>query len=75
MPGDVVLVPDPGAAWGWLGLGVRALLVEGGDKLSHVATAAREMDIPCVLGCGGLAAVVGEGRTVQVDGRKGLVRW
>lgn len=75
MPGDVTLVPDAGAVWGWVGLGVRALLVEDGQLLSHAATAARELGIPCVLDCPGLAAVVGEGRTVQVDGRKGLVRW
>jgi len=72
---DVVLVPDPGAVWGWLGLGVRALLVEGGQRLSHVATAARELGIPCVLGCAGLGSVAPEGRTVRVDGRRGLVAW
>ncbi|MGH3871614.1 MAG: PEP-utilizing enzyme [Pseudonocardiaceae bacterium] len=72
---DVALVPDPGAVWGWVGLGVRALLVEGGQRLSHVATASRELGIPCVLGCEGLGSVVSEGRIVRVDGRRGLVRW
>lgn len=51
------------------------MLVEDGQLLSHAATAARELGIPCVLGCAGLAALVGEGRTVRVDGRKGLVSW
>lgn len=73
--GDIALVPDPGAVWGWLGLGVRALLVEGGHQLSHAATAARELGIPCVLNCAGLAEVAPEGRNVHVDGRKGMVRW
>jgi hypothetical protein len=75
MPGDVTLVPDAGAVWRWVGLGVRALLVEDGRLLSHAVTTARELGIPCVLDCPGLTAVVGEGKTAQVDGRKELVRW
>lgn len=73
--GDIALVPDAGAVWGWLGLSVGALLVEDGGWLGHAATAARELGIPCVVDCTGLTAVVGEGRTVHVNGQTGVVTW
>jgi pyruvate,orthophosphate dikinase len=49
-----------------------ALVTEHGGLTSHAAIVARELKIPCVVGCGELDAVR-EGQEVTVDGSAGVV--
>jgi pyruvate,orthophosphate dikinase len=49
-----------------------ALVTEHGGLTSHAAIIARELKIPCVVGCGELDAVP-EGEEVTVDGSAGVV--
>jgi pyruvate,orthophosphate dikinase len=49
-----------------------ALVTENGGLTSHAAIIARELKIPCVVGCGELGAVR-EGQEVTVDGSAGVV--
>ncbi|WP_433801448.1 pyruvate, phosphate dikinase [Actinomycetospora sp. CA-084318] len=50
-----------------------AVVTEHGGTTSHAALVAREAGLPCVVGCGdGIVAAL-EGRTVTVDGARGVV--
>ena len=49
-----------------------ALITEHGGLTSHAAIVARELKIPCVVGCGELSTVR-EGQEVTVDGTAGMV--
>lgn len=50
-----------------------AIVTEHGGLLGHAASIARELDIPCVVGCQGATAVLRTGDRVLVDGTAGLV--
>lgn len=54
-------------------LGAAAVVVEEGGSLQHAAIVAREIGIPCVVGCRGLLERVTPGMFVTVDGRDGRV--
>jgi pyruvate, orthophosphate dikinase len=49
-----------------------AVITERGGMTSHAAIVARELHIPCVVGCGALSAALDAG-TVTVDGGAGRV--
>lgn len=50
-----------------------ALVTEHGGLLGHAASIARELDIPCVVGCTGITEQLRTGDRVLVDGSAGLV--
>ena len=54
-------------------LGAAAVVVEEGGLLQHAAIVAREIGIPCVVGCRGLLERVTRGMRITVDGRDGQV--
>lgn len=62
---DLGLVPDL--------LLVSALVVEIGGPLSHLVVAARELDVPCVVGVRDAFATLVEGELLRVDGVRGVV--
>lgn len=49
-----------------------ALLTERGGLTSHAAIVARELGIPCVVGCGDLTVIL-DGQEITVDGAAGRV--
>jgi phosphoenolpyruvate-protein kinase (PTS system EI component) len=53
--------------------GAVALVAEHGGPLGHGAALARELGIPCVVGCAGALALLADGDEVLVDGAAGLV--
>jgi phosphohistidine swiveling domain-containing protein len=53
--------------------GCAALVSETGGLLDHGAALARELGIPCVVGCAGAWAQLTDGMLVSVDGDAGLV--
>ncbi|MFC5065191.1 pyruvate, phosphate dikinase [Actinomycetospora atypica] len=50
-----------------------AVVTEHGGTTSHAALVAREAGVPCVVGCGDGVVAALEGRTVTVDGTRGVV--
>ena len=52
---------------------VKGLVTDEGGILSHAATVARELGIPCVVGTGNATEVLQDGDTVEVIGDKGEV--
>jgi pyruvate,water dikinase len=53
--------------------GCAALVSETGGLLDHGAALARELGIPCVVGCAGAWTQLSDGALVSVDGDAGLV--
>ena len=52
---------------------VKGLVTDEGGILSHAATVARELGIPCVVGTGNATEVLQDGDSVEVIGDKGEV--
>ena len=50
-----------------------AVITERGGSTSHAAVVSRQLGVPCVVGCGDGALEGLGGRTVTVDGTRGLV--
>ncbi|MCW4010018.1 MAG: PEP-utilizing enzyme [Candidatus Bathyarchaeota archaeon] len=50
-----------------------AIVTDIGGMLSHAAIVARELGIPCVVGCVDATKVLKDGMKVTVDGSAGLV--
>jgi phosphohistidine swiveling domain-containing protein len=74
MPGDVLVTTMTSPPWTPLFAVASAVVTDSGDALSHVAIAAREYGIPCVVGTNVATALVRDGETVIVDGDAGTVR-
>ena len=70
-PGLVLLRPETSPADLAAIARAAALVTERGGMTSHAAIIARELSIPCVVGCGALA--LADGAEVTVDGTRGVV--
>ncbi|HEU5059817.1 MAG TPA: PEP-utilizing enzyme, partial [Kofleriaceae bacterium] len=53
--------------------GAVALVCEHGSALGHAAALARELGMPCVVGCAGITRELNAGDQLLVDGDAGLV--
>jgi len=53
--------------------GAVAIVSEHGSLLDHGAAMARELGIPCVVGCVGVLDAVADGDWLEVDGDRGRV--
>jgi phosphohistidine swiveling domain-containing protein len=71
--GDVVVARAITPALAVLVAGCAALVSETGGLLDHGASLARELGIPCVVGCRDAWATLSDGMLVTVDGDGGLV--
>lgn len=71
-PTDVVVTRAVTPALAVLVIGCAALVSETGGLLDHGAALARELGIPCVVGCEGAWALT-DGMVVTVDGDAGTV--
>ncbi|HUS64731.1 MAG TPA: PEP-utilizing enzyme, partial [Kofleriaceae bacterium] len=54
-------------------VGAAALICEQGGALDHAAAMARELGLPCVVGCGSSVRAIAVGDELLVDGDGGLV--
>jgi pyruvate,water dikinase len=72
-PGDVVVTRAITPALAMIVDGCTALVSETGGLLDHGAALARELGIPCVVGCAGAWTGLSDGVAVAVDGDAGLV--
>lgn len=71
--GDVVVARAVTPALAVLVIGCAALVSETGGPLDHGAALARELGIPCVVGCHDAWAQLADGQVVTVDGAEGTV--
>lgn len=74
LPADPVLVAraiTPSMAF--LARDIIAVVSDHGSLLGHGAAMARELGVPCVVGCAGATAHLSRGDRVWVDGQAGLV--
>nr|HEX4316368.1 PEP-utilizing enzyme [Kofleriaceae bacterium] len=71
--GDVVVARAVTPALAVLVAGCAALVSETGGPLDHGAALARELGIPCVVGCHGAWSQLLDGTLVLVDGDRGVV--
>ncbi len=53
--------------------GAAAIACEHGSILDHGAAMARELGIPCVVGCPGLTAAIADGDWLELDGEAGTI--
>jgi phosphohistidine swiveling domain-containing protein len=72
-PGDVVVTRAVTPALAVLVVGCAALISETGGLLDHGAALARELGIPCVVGCHDAWTLLDDGMVVTVDGDHGVV--
>jgi len=72
-PGDVVVTRAVTPALAVLVIGCAALVSETGGLLDHGAALARELGIPCVVGCHDAWSLLTDGMLVTVDGDGGVV--
>jgi phosphohistidine swiveling domain-containing protein len=72
-PGDVLVTTMTSPPWTPLFAIAAAVVSDAGDPMSHVAIAAREYGIPCVVGTDIATVVVRDGDVVTVDGTTGVV--
>ena len=72
-PGDVVVTRTVTPALAIQVIGCAALVSETGGLLDHGAALARELGIPCVVGCHEAWSLLGDGMVVTVDGDAGSV--
>jgi pyruvate,water dikinase len=71
--GDVVVTRAMTPALAVLVAGCAALVSETGGLLDHGAALARELGVPCVVGCRDAWSQLGSGMLVTVDGDAGSV--
>ncbi|MGE3768786.1 MAG: PEP-utilizing enzyme [Kofleriaceae bacterium] len=71
--GDVVVARAITPALAVMVIGCAAIVSETGGFLDHGAAMARELGIPCVVGCKDAWSILDDGMLVTVDGDSGLV--
>jgi pyruvate,water dikinase len=72
--GDVIVARSITPALAVLVVGCAAIVCETGGVLDHGAAMARELGIPCIVGCGDAWTQLRDGMIVTVDGNRGEVR-
>jgi pyruvate,water dikinase len=72
-PGTILVCPTTTPAWTPLFSQARGLVTDVGGVLAHGSIAAREYDIPAVLGTGVATQRIRSGQRISVDGDAGTV--
>ena len=72
-PTDIVVTRAVTPALAVVVIGCAALISETGGLLDHGAALARELGIPCVVGCHDAWSLLADGMVVSVDGERGTV--
>lgn len=73
-PGDILFAHSVDPGWTPLLVCAGAIVLDTGGEMSHGATVARELGVPCVVNVKHGMAVVPDGGRVEVDGGSGTVR-
>jgi pyruvate,water dikinase len=72
--GEILVARHTDPGWIALFASASAIVVERGSLLSHSAIVARELGIPCVVGCKDATSWICDGERIEVDGATGRVR-
>lgn len=67
-PGAIALCATVTPALALVLAGARGLVTAHGGALDHGAAMARELGVPCVVGCAGAWAALRDGERVELDG-------
>jgi pyruvate,water dikinase len=73
LPGEVLVAPVTTPAWTPLFARAAAVVTDTGSPIAHASLVAREYGIPAVVGCADATVRLADGRTVTVDGNRGVV--
>ena len=73
-PGDIIVCPSSNPSWVPVFVIAGGLVTNTGGVLSHAAVVAREFGLPAVVGIAGATDQIADGREVEIDGARGIVR-
>ena len=71
--GEILVCPSTDPAWTPLFTTAGGLVAEVGGRFTHGALVAREYGLPAVISVTGATEAIANGRTVRVDGTRGVV--
>lgn len=72
--GDILVTDNTDVRFLGLMRKAGAIVTDRGGILSHAAITARELGVPCVVGCGNATQKLKDGHVVRVDATRGTVR-
>lgn len=72
-PGEIVVMPMTDPDFIRVADRAAALVTDQGGLLCHAAILARELNLPCIVGCHDATQTIATGQRVRVDGVNGLV--
>ena len=73
-PGDIIVCPSSNPSWVPVFAIAGGLVTNTGGVICHAAVVAREFGLPAVVGVTDATELVADGRQVEIDGARGLVR-
>lgn len=71
--GEILVCPYTGTAWTPLFVKIGGIVTDTGGMLTHAAIAAREYDIPAVVGTWNATRSINDGDIIKIDGNVGIV--
>jgi phosphohistidine swiveling domain-containing protein len=71
--GDILVAHATDTAWTPLFIGMRAVVTDTGQLMSHSSIVARDLGIPAVVGTGRATSLIATGDHTDVDGDRGIV--
>ncbi|MFH1950222.1 MAG: PEP-utilizing enzyme, partial [Pseudomonadota bacterium] len=71
--GDILVCPYTGTAWTPLFVKIAGIVTDTGGMLTHAAIAAREYNIPAVVGTWKATHSINDGDIIRIDGTAGVV--
>ncbi len=71
--GDILVCPYTGTAWTPLFVKIAGVVTDTGGMLTHAAIAAREYNIPAVVGTWKATNSIKDGDIIRIDGNRGIV--
>jgi pyruvate,water dikinase len=71
--GEILVCPYTGTAWTPLFVKIGGVVTDTGGMLTHAAIAAREYDIPAVVGTWNATRSINDGDIIRINGNVGIV--
>ncbi len=71
--GEILVCPYTGTAWTPLFIKIAGVVTDTGGMLTHAAIAAREYNIPAVVGTWNATRSINDGDLIRIDGNIGIV--
>jgi pyruvate,water dikinase len=74
LAGEILVAPFTDPGWTPYFVTAAAIVMDQGGMLSHGSIVAREYGIPAVVNVGNATKIIKTGRTIKVDGNRGIVK-